>query len=512
MKESKISKVYADHDVDKEQIRINAIGMASRSNGRTKRYALAVCASIMLTVAGVSGYAIAEEAREYSEAIEFFDEYSLSTDGLTRSEIKAIYKDITGKTYSYEKTVEIINNYHVEMYSTKLDKLDRDSLEAYWNERNANLNSSSNDTSKAADPEDKKIHYDIDYDWLPSENEQGYQYYKANIIKYEGETELWRYVIDFDFMIHDTVETERGFIVYGGKEVYSSSRGCACALMISNSGELMWEYYDSAAGSYYTASVLDGDELVLFGSGGTVAGDDEKSVCYELFTVLDIDGNIVRRRLNESDIFSYCDAAVKVGDVYLVKEHGHGNVPELITFTKKGERVNKYTYADGETTYIIRDIYSHGDKVYLSALKPNYESESLGKEFEKFMQKRYDERDDEGDADVTTYGYDFPYDMSADAELAEFFSEAYTAVLLVCNNNVDIKKAYSVENARGEKLGVDENGNLTWQVIRTDSAAFAPPQVSCCNVYVSGTEFSFVFSGEGKLVEKREIGSYSMSY
>lgn len=89
---------------------------------------------------------------------------------------------------------------------------------------------------------------------------------------------------------------------------------------------------------------------------------------------------------------------------------------------------------------------------------------------------------------------------------------AYTAVLLVCDNNVDIKKAYSVENARGEKLGVDENGNLTWQVIRTDSAAFAPPQVSCCNVYVSGTEFSFVFSGEGKLVEKREIGSYSMSY
>ena len=122
MKESKISKVYADHDVDKEQIRINAIGMASRSNGRTKRYALAVCASIMLTVAGVSVYAIAEEAREYSEAIEFFDEYCLSTDGLTRSEIKAIYKDITGKTYSYEKTVEIINNYHVEMYSTKLDR------------------------------------------------------------------------------------------------------------------------------------------------------------------------------------------------------------------------------------------------------------------------------------------------------------------------------------------------------------------------------------------------------
>ena len=58
-----------------------------------------------------------------------------------------------------------------------------------------------------------------------------------------------------------------------------------------------------------------------------------------------------------------------------------------------------------------------------------------------------------------------------------------------------------MENARGEKLGVDENGNLTWQVIRTDSAAFAPPQVSCCNVYVSGTEFSFVFSGEGKLVD-----------
>ena len=35
---------------------------------------------------------------------EFFNEYGLSTEGLTRGEIKEVYRDITARTFSYSKT------------------------------------------------------------------------------------------------------------------------------------------------------------------------------------------------------------------------------------------------------------------------------------------------------------------------------------------------------------------------------------------------------------------------
>lgn len=503
MKQNKIKKVYEMYDVDKEQIR-SMVLETSRPGANSRSFRLrpmiAVCASLMLALVGVSGYTIAEEAREYREAVEFFDEYRLSTEGLTRSEIKAIYKDISGKTYSYEKTVEILNSFHVEMYSTSLESIDRASLESCWNDRNSHLNDTSNE-------EIGKIRYDIDHDWTPYENEQGHQYYKANVIKYEGNTELWRYTISFDFMEHNTVVTDSGVIVYGGKDIYSSNSGYACALMISDSGELLWEYFDAAPCSYYTAAVMDGDEIVLFGSGGS-SGDAEAPVFHTLFTVLDMNGEIVRRRYTESDIFSYCDAAVKVGDVYLIKQHAQNNEIELLSISKDGEKVNKFTYSDNGITYLIQDIYCYDNKVYLSALKPNFESESFNDELNKFLEERYKEHK------PNSSGYEFdPYSAvgESDEELSELYAKAYTAVLLVCDNNVDITKAYSVENARAGKLGIDDNGHLTWQVLRIDDMAWASPYISCCRWYISATEFSFVFSEEGKLIETHEIGAFRMA-
>ncbi len=502
MKQNEIKKVYEMHDVDREQIRSKVLETA-RPRENTRKFPLrpiaAVCASLMLVLAGVSGYTIAEEAREYREAVEFFDEYKLSTDGLTRSEIKAIYKDISRKTYSYEKTVEILNSYHIEMYSTSLESIDRASLESCWNERNSHLN----DTPKE---ETGKIRYDVDHDWTPSENELGHQYYKTNIIKYEGDTELWRYTISFDFMDHNTIVTDSGVIVYGGKDIYSSDSGQACALMISDSGELLWEYFDAAPGSYYTAAVMDGDEITLFGSGGSTVWDEETPVFHTLFTVLDMNGKTVRRRCAETSTFSYYDAAVKVGDVYLVKQ-GAG-VAELLSISEDGEEVDKFTYSDNGATYIIQDIYCYENKVYLSALKPNFESENFHDEFNKFLEERYKKYKESG-AEISAYEYYPRYDAGQnDEELAEFLSEAYTAVLLVCDNNVDITKAYSVENARAGKLGTDDSGNLTWQVLRVDGASFAPPYISSAIYYVSSTEFSFVLGKEGRLIEKREVGPF----
>ncbi|MBQ7444447.1 MAG: hypothetical protein IJS71_00715 [Clostridia bacterium] len=58
--------------------------------------------------AGVSAYTA--EVREYNNALDFFSSNSLSTEGLSRSEIKEVYHDITTNTFSNSATATAMNN------------------------------------------------------------------------------------------------------------------------------------------------------------------------------------------------------------------------------------------------------------------------------------------------------------------------------------------------------------------------------------------------------------------
>ena len=71
--------------------------------------AIAACLVILFSV-GIGTYTYAAEAKEYHDAIKFFNDYDLSTRGLTRAEIKKIYRDITTESFSYTKTAEVIAN------------------------------------------------------------------------------------------------------------------------------------------------------------------------------------------------------------------------------------------------------------------------------------------------------------------------------------------------------------------------------------------------------------------
>ena len=65
--------------------------------------AIAACLALLIS-AGMGTYAYAADAREYKAAMQFFGEYTLPTEGLTRDEIKAVYRDITNEEFTYEKT------------------------------------------------------------------------------------------------------------------------------------------------------------------------------------------------------------------------------------------------------------------------------------------------------------------------------------------------------------------------------------------------------------------------
>ena len=74
-----------------------------RANGKRPalflplRRAAIACLALLL-FAGIVG--VTAEALEYREAAVFFSENDLLMDGLTRAEIKAIYRDITTKSFT----------------------------------------------------------------------------------------------------------------------------------------------------------------------------------------------------------------------------------------------------------------------------------------------------------------------------------------------------------------------------------------------------------------------------
>lgn len=90
---------------------------------------------MLISIIGLSTYSIKVEAKEYQNAVEFFEANELSLNGLTRYEIKEIYKDITTNKFEYKKTgeviVESIKN-KVPGYSIEIDNASSSKLISVW--------------------------------------------------------------------------------------------------------------------------------------------------------------------------------------------------------------------------------------------------------------------------------------------------------------------------------------------------------------------------------------------
>lgn len=57
-------------------------------------FATILIVAMLLGIIGLGTYSIKVEAKEYNTAVEFFEINQLSTEGLTRTEVKEIYYDI----------------------------------------------------------------------------------------------------------------------------------------------------------------------------------------------------------------------------------------------------------------------------------------------------------------------------------------------------------------------------------------------------------------------------------
>ena len=246
----------------------------SKSSNRTWRAIASAAACFILLIS--IGF-ITVEAKEYSDAIKFFNEYGLSTDGLSRGEIKAVYRDITTKSFTYSKTAEVIANSLTAAQVGGHEILQNDptpeDIENLWNYKYY--------CGFFFPSQQAGIHYACRSEYK-EDPQLGFSVHdKSFIEKYDGDKLLWSVSIS-EFWIDGFSTVSDGVIAYGATPIWSSSQ-CAYAWMakIDSDGNLLWKHMlNNGFEDEYIGEILENAD----GSYAVISRGDFKYFCLSQYT------------------------------------------------------------------------------------------------------------------------------------------------------------------------------------------------------------------------------------
>ncbi|MBR3382295.1 MAG: hypothetical protein IKG85_04575 [Clostridia bacterium] len=448
-----------------------------------------IAAAAVLISLGIGTYAFAADAAEYREAKEFFMENGLDTEGLTRGEIKAIYRDITTERFVYGKTAEVIAHNMMTNSVPGWEILNKDpsaaNVQNAWEiGRTAYLNS---------------IHYYCDYERADYE-ENGMLHLKM------GESTIKKVIGDRDNEPIWTFKTDK-MRIYWGQEV---SHGVLCAgvmakedvvpidgeddyyekaspaiIKLDNDGQLVWfaqwdnDWVEEKISGIFENS--DGSLTVL--SQGCDRENERYSLCVSR---IDPTGKYLGTTVNPTEEVWVCDIACDLNDFgggYIAILYGldeeMNHYQSVVRIAPDGRLTDEFSYDMGENGFDLIDAAIVDEKIFISC---NRKDVSITDEY---------------------FGEDTPMGFTVD-DFTEPAREARTAVLLVCDPNEGKPSVfYEVKGAFGAELETDDDGQMIWAVNRIESARF----VVRSGLYpVDGVtrRIELTFDRGGNLVKKTE--------
>ena len=442
--------------------------------------AAAACLALLLC-AGLGAYAYAAEAREYNNAVVFFQENKLSTEGLTRSEIKAVYRDITTESFTYSKTAEVIgrslSDSHVGGYEIWQADPAPEDVEALWQEKvNAGVQWAGS----------TGVHYQYHTEFA-----DGYPYDLrcSTLEKYDGETRLWG--LDFsEFCIDGYSAVSDGVIVFGNTWSFSTGRtGDVWLAKVDENGNLAWKRKLHTRFEHeYITHVLENDD----GSYAVISRGDLKYLCLGQYTA---DCELIRFHMTEVGNYGIRNAA-RLGEGYLVQlfsymtnEHAH-----IVKLDRQGVLTDSFSYSSEDSQYYITDMIEYNDRVYLSAYAVPLPPEDGS----------WGGRDEIAGILDQIFGEGF-LDISSE-ELTPMVRDNYTAMLLVCDPSAGTPlEFYSAEGSRGYKLALGADGTLVWDV-ESISYTFFSPATNAFTIGGSCDVYRYTFGKAGSLLSQEETG------
>lgn len=469
-------------DFEKLQAAPKAVGRKGFFAGNARRAVLAAAACLLVLItAGFGTYAYAAEAREYNAAVQFFEENDLSTEGLTRAQIKAVYRDITTKSFTYSKTAEVIQKSlttdQIGGYEIWQEEPTPEQLEHLWEYRN--------DSERFVPYEPPVYDLSLEFECDATGRVINEKYY---LEKSEDGSVLWRAYLPF--WHGNYYEVPDGVLAFGYKITYSGGSGemDSWIYKIDNSGKVLWgvELTSTGAAEVPKAVLLNEDgSYTLFSCG------DNRYLCVRCFTP---DGKCVLYKETDLENFRFGHAAY-YGDGYLLQISGEeeNELARFIQVDRQGNVVDGFSYIDENYTYRIMDMVQWGGKVYVSAYTVP-KRESTGNwhyEIQPILDYAHAEK-------IPAY--------AADDGLTAKVREFYTAVLLVCDpqDGGELQTFYKVPGALGGALLLSDDGRLVWETEWIAETVYSPLTNAFtiygqCYVYQYSFDETGMLSGMGKI-------------
>lgn len=448
----------------------------------------AIAAGFVLCITIGAG-AYAAEQKEYNAAVAFFDNYDLSAEGLSRGEIKAVYRDITTKSFTYSKTMEVIKNSIISETIGGMEIIQGDptpeEMESLWNYR---TNSGNYETANSDNAEG--IHYEY-YAEERLDSALGFEVHDRSYMeKYDKEELVWR-VSFTEFEIRGYACVSGGVIVYGETPTWSSTQtSYGWISKVDDAGNIVWtSRLDNGFHHEYIAEILENED-------GTYAVMSRGDLNYFCLSQYDTDGTVTQFQKTEVGNYGIWNAA-RLGDGYIVQlgsymENEHARIVKV---DRDGSITESISYAAEDCYYYITDMIEFQGNIYLSAYAvpkdPEAEANAGGRE---------------EIAGILAYLFGNNIWEISSEELTPLVRENYTALLLRCNPGSGTpKEFYSVEGSLGGTLACDEDGNLQWDVESITATYFSPATSSFT---IGGTSYiyRYTFGKDGIIMNQEKTG------
>lgn len=442
--------------------------------GRAKWVSLAACLALAVSLAGV---AFAAEAREYGAAVAFFDENGLSTEGLSREDVKAVYRDITTQRFSYDKTAQVIER---SVPGLEIDQRQPtpEELAELWNSKDPGKNP----TASPFAPLDYRFEYVERMD-----EELGFRVFdRCYLDHYEDGVRVWRAQFD-QFCVTDWAPVSGGTAVWGETPTWSSEQTAYPWLArVDERGDVLWQRrLEHGFERESISAVVDNGD----GTWAVFSRGNFETICLGQY---DGDGNELSFHKTQVGNYGIWNV-VRLGEGYLAqlgsytdREYAH-----LVRLDREGNLLDSFTYQGTDCDYYIKDMAEFGGRVYLSAYA---------------VPRQKDEGGRHEIADILDYLFDNNIWEISSEELTPLVRDNYTAVLLLCGPEGGAPETfYSVKGSLGGKLAVNDAGELTWDVESVVETFFSPGTSSFT---IGGTSqvFRYTFDASGTLLSQEDTG------
>ncbi len=419
-----------------------------RSSSTFRRILAAAACTALLLGAGAGAYAYAAAKKDYKNALTFFYENELSTEGLTKNEIKEVYRDFYSHSFDNDLTTDVLLNSRPDL--VRGYEITGDSSE--WD-------TTVPDTSLA----DYKtpVYYEYHSAYKPPEDDSEFNSENSTFVKYRNGEKVWEVTIPgvaINGYYGDTESDTEPIFIYGTQPFNSGVEdGIATLLLLDADGNILWRTVQNNSTGFEKiyASIFHPDGCyTTFGRCGINNDTFDNSLCVNKYSK---DGTQVFSRI--IDIRDHVIENVALTDSgYLVHLTSYITIEfsRVLKLDSEGNLLGDFRYESEENDFFISDLCEYNGTVYISG----YATPKAPDDYRNYMMRDlYSLKDKLHSLDNRDK---LIHNSFTKEELLSMFREQFTAVLLVCGPDAGTpQEFYSVAGSLGDEVYV-ANGSVCW--------------------------------------------------